>query len=249
MSRKDIKARPAVISGAGALISLALHMILIAPELMGLGANNQQPNRPSGEIGTSARDASSASMTVMFFDEQDPGADARARVNDGLAGAPTLHSVSISTSLPEVDLPAENELEENPGTPAGSWQPDPAHQLLFGRYIGQITARVERAWMRPRASIDDGAFFACRVRVTQDRHGVVQEIELVRCNGTPRWQTSLVQAIQSASPLPAPPDADVYTSQVMLDVQSATFEPGGSVDGFEPATPTLVTGDITRRQD
>ena len=111
---------------------------------------------------------------------------------------------------------------------------DPGRRLLYGRYIGQITARIERAWMRPRTPIDDVAFFACRVRVTQDRRGIVQEIELVRCNGTPRWQTSVVQAIQSASPLPAPPDADVYTSQITLDLQSATFTPGASAEGFEP---------------
>ena len=115
------------------------------------------------------------------------------------------------------------------------------------RYIGQITARVERAWIRPRAPVDDAAFFACRVRVTQDRQGVVQEIELVRCNGTPRWQTSLVQAIQSASPLPAPPDADVFRSQVVLDLQSATFTPRASTEGFEPDGALAAIGRTAER--
>jgi TonB family protein len=233
MSREDIKARPAVISCAGAMISLALHLLLIAPGLMGFGTNTQRPS-DSGEIGAAVRDAPSASMTVTFFDEPDPGTDSRAEVNDGLAGVPALHPVSISAPLPELNLPAESESDASRSASAGSGQPDPVHQLLFGRYIGQITARVERAWMRPRTPIGDSPSFACRVRITQDRNGVVREVELVRCNGSPRWQTSLVQAIQSASPLPAPPDADVYRGEVVLDLQSATFTPGASAEGFEP---------------
>jgi hypothetical protein len=119
-------------------------------------------------------------------------------------------------------------------------------QLLFGRYIGQITARIERAWMRPRTPIDS-ALFACRVRITQDRKGVVQAVELVRCNGNPRRQTSVVQAIECASPLPAPPDADLYRAQVTLDLQSAAFAPGGSSEGFEPDTSVATIGQAVER--
>ena len=144
-----------------------------------------------------------------------------------------------------IPAPKFNPLEDDVADPensAGANQIDPGRQILFGRYVGQITARIDRAWMRPRAPIEDAALFTCRVRITQNRVGVVQEIELVRCNGPARWQTSLVQAIQSASPLPAPPDADVYSDRVTLDLQSATFAPGGSTEGFEPDTLATAAG-------
>src|SRR5690606_37180118 len=81
--------------------------------------------------------------------------------------------------------------------------------VLFGRYIGQIQARIERAWIRPRSAAD-GDSFACRVRVLQDRRGNVIEVMLQRCNGDSDWQSSLVRAIERAAPLPAPPDPNVY---------------------------------------
>jgi hypothetical protein len=108
---------------------------------------------------------------------------------------------------------------------------DKGHEALFGRYIGQITARIERAWMRPRTPIG-ASLFTCRVEIVQD-HGVVKEVTLRRCNGDFRWQTSLVRGIQTASPLPAPPDADLYQNRLILDFSAAGFSPGDT-EGFEP---------------
>jgi hypothetical protein len=45
----------------------------------------------------------------------------------------------------------------------------------------------------------------------------VQEIEIAQCNGDIRWQTSLVHAIQSASPLPAPPDPKVFSHTLTFE--------------------------------
>ena len=172
-------------------------------------------------------------MTVTFIDESDPGVSG-GETSLRLAANPPLNSVSLPVPAPSFNLPADDDEDRTHDSLNGSSQSDPARKLLFGRYIGQITARIERAWMRPRAPIEN-PFFACRVHITQDRKGVVQEIELVRCNGNSRWQTSLVQAIQTASPLPAPPDADVFTRRLTLDLQSAAFVPGGSAEGFEPS--------------
>lgn len=232
MSRGDITARPTMISCAGALTSLALHVLLMTPVLIGLGTN--APRRPidSSELENSTQDGPSSSMTVTFIDESDPGIGG-GETSQRLAANPPLNSVSLPIPAPNVNLPADDDEDPTHDSLNGSSQSDPGSKLLFGRYIGQITARIERAWMRPRAPIEN-PFFACRVRITQDRNGVVQEIELVQCNGNAQWQTSLVQAIQTASPLPAPPDADVFTGRVTLDLQSAAFDPGGSAEGFEP---------------
>ena len=250
MSHGDAKSRPVTVSWAGGLLSLALHLLLMAPVLMGPETNSKRPRVPSSEIGGPADDYSpSSSMTVLFIDELDGGSHAESvQTNDRLAASPPLSSVSIPAPEPTYSLPSvEDDTDRTRANPGGSSQSDPGRRLLLGRYIGQITARVERAWMRPRTAIEDADFFACRVRVTQDRSGVVREIELVRCNGTPRWQASLVQAIQSASPLPAPPDADVYSAEVILDFQSAPFTPGGSAEGFEPDTLATAAGKAAER--
>jgi hypothetical protein len=232
MSRGDTNSRPAIISCVGALTSLALHILLMTPVLMGFGTSASRRPIDSSELENSAEDGPSSSMTVTFIDEPDLGIGG-GETSARLAASPLLNSVPLPAPAPNFNLPVDDDVDTGHDKPIGSGQLDPGRQLLFGRYIGQITARIERAWMRPRTPIEK-PLFACRVHITQDRKGVVQEIELVRCNGNSRWQTSLVQAIQTASPLPAPPDADVFTGRLTLDLQSAAFVPGGSAEGFEP---------------
>ena len=55
--------------------------------------------------------------------------------------------------------------------------------VLYGRYLGQIQARIERAWLRPRTAIG-GDLLRCQVRIDQGRGGGVGPITLQRCNGT-----------------------------------------------------------------
>jgi hypothetical protein len=73
------------------------------------------------------------------------------------------------------------------------------HALLHGRYLGQVQARIERAWMRPRTPIG-APEFSCRAAVVQDRRGNPIDIRLQVCNGTQEWQSSLAAAIRTASP-------------------------------------------------
>jgi len=121
--------------------------------------------------------------------------------------------LSLAPKLQPIQVDEEGAAEES------ATGPDPALQL-FGRYQGQITARIERAWIRPRTPIP-GDTFACRVKILQDARGNVQDVTPQVCNGTPRWQHSLVRAIYSASPLPAPPDPAVFSatmSRLRLDL-------------------------------
>lgn len=236
MSREDIKARPAIVSSAGALISLALHILFITPVLIGFGTSAQRPRILPSESESLAEENASSSMTLTLIDEPESGAEGLEKERSArLSASPPLSSFPVPAPLPRLNFPGSDDAGTDHNNPITSNQLDPGLQILFGRYMGQITARIERAWTRPRTPID-APFFACRVRITQDRSGAVQEIELVRCNGNPRWQASLVHAIQSASPLPAPPDAGVFTPRVTLDLQSATFTLRDPADGFEPET-------------
>ena len=104
---------------------------------------------------------------------------------------------------------------------------------MFGRYTGQISARIERAWEKPRSPVSDvssarsaEAFdseaFVCQVQIRQDDKGNVQEVLLLACNGTEAWRHSLVAAINQSSPLPAPPVAGVFQRALTM-----TFEGQG----------------------
>ncbi len=244
-----MKSRSIMVSSVGGLMSLALHLILMTPVFIGMGASAQRHHDDSNEFGRPAEDDSpSSSMAVSFIDAPDEGSDAESKQNhDRLEANPPLSSVAFPAPEPTDTLPSLEDTDPARSEPDGSSPSDPGRRLQFGRYIGQISARIERAWLRPRTPIDHTDFFACQAKITQDRSGVVKEIELVRCNGTPRWQTSLVQAIQSASPLPAPPDPDVYRSELMLEMQSATFTPGVSPEGFEPVSSAVAMGRAAER--
>lgn len=105
--------------------------------------------------------------------------------------------------------------------------------LLYGRYVGQINARIERAWRRPRTPLGKAPFL-CRARVAQDRGGNVLEVTLEQCNGTVNWQLSLVHGIESASPLPAPPDPSVFKRVLTLSFQAEPYSAGAAPDQYEP---------------
>jgi hypothetical protein len=88
------------------------------------------------------------------------------------------------------------------------------------------------------------AKFSCRTRIEQNPRGDVVGIKLDQCNGNERWQQSLVSAIRTASPLPAPPDPSVYADRLWLTFQSEGFRPGSPAEEFEPVRrDSLVAGD------
>jgi hypothetical protein len=116
---------------------------------------------------------------------------------------------------------------------------------LIGIYSGQIQARIERIWRRPRspvnehASLTDAATvdesFRCQVQIVQDAKGYVQEVLLPNCNGTFAWQRSLVTAIQQASPLPAPPSPTVFSHSIALSFVGLPYVTGAPEEDYEIA--------------
>lgn len=114
---------------------------------------------------------------------------------------------------------------------------------LFGIYTGQIRARVERIWRRPRTPVNESAArealstadnsFQCQVQIVQDAHGFVQEVLLPQCNGSAAWQRSLVVAIQQASPLPAPPSARVFSRSIALEFIGLPYGSGSSEEDYD----------------
>ena len=237
------QARRLMIPFMGGLASVLLHALLFAPVLMGTTAHKTPLPRRQDAISTVVGSSEESAMTVIIIEESDPGAKAGATTAE-LASLLSAES-AILAPVPVPDLgppPAlvqsdDSSDEQHPTNTAG--ESDPGRALLLGRYVGQITARIQRAWIRPRTPIASD-LFACRVRIVQDRSGNVMEIERARCNGDVRWQTSLVAAIQSASPLPAPPDPDVFSKTLTLEFTAEPFAPGKDTEGFERESRTVV---------
>lgn len=90
--------------------------------------------------------------------------------------------------------------------------------MMFVQYLGQVTSRIQRAWLLPRKML--ATHFRCRVQIRQDATGVVQEVTLQRCDDDVAAQMSLVKAVQSASPLPAPLTDTPLGELVTLDFEA-----------------------------
>ncbi len=81
----------------------------------------------------------------------------------------------------------------------------------------QITARIQRAWLRP-PSARPGT--ECVLHVTQVPGGAVVNAQIGTCNGDQAVRESIEAAAYRASPLPPPPDPAMFERN--LDI---TFKP------------------------
>ena len=200
---------------AAALTAVGLHLLFVAPVLWGGVSRHSHERDYRGDA---------ALQWVTLVDST-----AMQAVRPRLPGPPALISVAVTA---ELKLPRS--------LPAGSSaaRGDPAADqaglgAMYGRYVGQIRARIDRAWQRPRTVIG-APIFQCQAQVDQDGAGRVREVTLVECNGDARWQLSLVHAIEAASPLPAPPSAAVFTRRVLLEFRATAYSPGAPAGLYEP---------------
>ena len=75
---------------------------------------------------------------------------------------------------------------------------------LQGLYLGQVRARIERAW----TDVDTTARVAsCLLQIEQDARGEVQRVQLQDCALSRTQQATLITAVRRNSPLPLPPAA------------------------------------------
>jgi hypothetical protein len=175
-----------------------------------------------------------------------------------ISSLPDLRKMKIQAPI-TADLPETSELETlalsedqsanlAPGTTGASEQ-----ARLFGIYTGQIQARIDRVWRRPRTPVNeddpsasDSEAFQCEAQIVQDAKGSVQEILLPRCNGSPAWQRSLVAAIQHASPLPMPPSERVFRRSISFNFTGLPYITGAPDDEYERPRQSLTAIDSYR---
>jgi hypothetical protein len=213
--------------------SLSLHFFILVALVWAGGSHRYKPAPPrlTDSLGDEASDGS-AMQWIALYEAQSPDADESQR---GAAGQMPEPRLIRSHSFDAGDVPVEP-LGDASGQVGPKSSESAADQgvnaKLFGLYVRQIDARIERAWRRPRTPIG-APLFACRARITQDLSGNVLDLALQECNADARWRESLKSAIRSSSPLPAPPDPAVYRRTVYLTFRSAAFGADSSPDSYE----------------
>ena len=221
-----------------AIASVCLHVLLIGSMIQGFsGKRDKAPDSLGTVRGTVAATEEEGALQWI-----DVGEESSSKSSDD--DPATLPKVSwepdkvVPTRLPvpHIELPTAPDKSR----PAASVSEQPGDSRLSGLYVGQINARIERAWLRPRTPIG-APTFVCRVRIDQAPTGAVEQVTLEQCNGSDRWQVSLVHAIETASPLPAPPDPSVFARILHLSFRGDAYNEGSPHDLYEPETSAAIT--------
>jgi hypothetical protein len=230
----------------GVFGTLLLHTLVIQSVPWGSGAKIKPPETPESvdTLGKSKTD-SAESLVLISLPTMAVSNQAAPNLVSSLLD---LKKMKIKSHV-EVDTPAVLNIEalalseEQASTPTGGSGDGAELARLFGIYVGQIQARIDRVWRRPRTPINENAAdrkpadadesFQCEAQIVQDIRGNVQEILLPRCSGSAAWQRSLVLAIQQASPLPAPPNTKVFTQSITLNFVGLPYVQGASNEEYE----------------
>lgn len=245
--REYVKARQYAIEqqipGAvvGAVLSVLLHALLVTSYAWGVSAHSHHRHwHPIGSSDTSGAQQNDSSSMQWVVVDLGPSLGASSKhtihVNPKLA---LVKSAKV-TSREMADVAAELDSGFQKVSAAGdsvsaadSAAVGNVLVKLAGRYVGQIDARIDRAWLRPRSAIG-APRFACRVRINQSRAGDVLNVGLERCNGSSKWQRSLIEAVRAASPLPQPPKPTVFAPVVHMSFESVAYHPGAFPGKYAP---------------
>lgn len=222
----------------GVVLTALVHLLISSPFVLGTAAHKQRTSPDgTGSTAWASRGEQNEAMLLLDLSAMASNEEMQSPLTSPAESALTeelkLLLVSSQPSPPpdvtfEEDETESDEANEAAGDPRGS-------AVLFGKYVGQVAARIERAWMRPRAPIDSGQF-DCRAHVTQDRGGNVLAVNLENCSDDPAWRRSLESAILRASPLSAPPEPELFTAALSLDFSADQYQAGVTPDYlYEPA--------------
>jgi colicin import membrane protein len=90
-------------------------------------------------------------------------------------------------------------------------------QTQRSQYVATIAQKVNNNWLRPAGNVDG---LSCDVIVTQTMSGDVIDVRLQECANDVAFQRSVERAVRKASPLPLPPDPEVFDREIFF-----TFKP------------------------
>jgi TonB C terminal len=243
---------PGVIGMIGTLL---VHGLVLQTVLLGARAHKVRLPDAQGIGSTLIKSETTPAESLILIDVPQASMSEKPLFED-LSSVGPLPNESLvmligSDPLPHVDIPQDTLIDDKEVDAAVDSGDPSARAVLFGRYTGQINARIERAWRRPRSPVspridehDLGSQtadaqsltnprFTCQVRIIQDKQGSVQEVQMLGCNGSVIWQHSIVAAILAASPLPAPPGPNVFTRSLTMTFTADEYTPKSSADDYE----------------
>jgi hypothetical protein len=204
---------------ACAAVSTVLHLALLTSIVWPASRDRNHTHSPEG-VSASRRQAAD-DIALQWVDVDEHSAVDRSRAAPPPLLPPRLNSIAVTEPIPDLVANLLDVAPDEADTEVANDSDSSAQ--IYGRYLGQINARIDRAWVRPRAPIG-ATRFLCQVRIEQDAVGNVREVTLDRCNGSPVWQRSLVDAIKSASPLPAPADPAVFAPEIQMAFREEASE-------------------------
>jgi hypothetical protein len=231
---------------------------LINSRLLGVHSSAKPPEVQTGPGASAISNDDGNYMTLVMVNMASNAeqSDKEEISSAGVDQSDVLTQIASSNPAPLLE-PNQFESDEN-DEKAVHTAGDPAIQAkLFGSYTSQIDARIRRAWRKPRSAIapptlnsEGRAYqkktFTCNARITQDQDGNVTEVELMQCDGSTDWQMSLVNAIQRASPLPAPPSQSVFTNVLTMSFEGRAYVPGSREDEYEPSSAAVARATLER---
>jgi TonB C terminal len=239
----------------GLLGTLLVHALMLQAVMLGSRAHKVHRPEVEGPGATLIKSDTEPAETLVLLDlpRADPASKPLVEDLASVGSAPKNLMITLISPdpLPEIKISPDALGDVNDATAAIDSGDAAERAMLFGRYTGQIDARIERTWRRPRSPVNPDAepqysntrnpndasmadpIFRCQVRIIQDAHGSVQEVQLLDCNGSIAWQRSLVSAIQAASPLPAPPSPSVFTHTLTLTFEGHACAPGSPAEEYE----------------
>jgi colicin import membrane protein len=113
----------------------------------------------------------------------------------------------------EVRLKAERESDLRARLAEEEERTGAAFKGLKAQYVAIIQAHVERHWFKPPGT---PAGATCMTYVTQIPGGEVVGVRFGACGGGEAFRQSIENAIRNASPLPPPPQPELFDREVTL---------------------------------
>jgi hypothetical protein len=218
--RRRARLRELSSPAVGLAATVLFHLLVCAPLILGYSAqkNRPRPDETPGSVAWNSEGSERESMVLLDLSalansELDAG-DVPDLQTEGIELEKLALALANSKTSPPPEIRIEDAADaESSSEPVG----DPAGAAaLFGRYMGQIASRIERAWMRPRSPVEGGRF-DCRARISQDKRGRVLAIEFQDCGTDEAWRESLTSAILRSSPLSAPPEEWLFAETITLN--------------------------------
>src|SRR5262245_28068513 len=143
------------VSGGAWIAAVSLHSLFLAPFVLGGSAHKRPPMPDQTGAGASAlRSSTQVPEEMQLVDLLHTATSGQEPVEElGSLGIELPQAALVIASPDPLPPPVLNDevIEDETTEAAGDTR---GHAEMFGRYVGQIAARIQRAWMRPRSEIN-----------------------------------------------------------------------------------------------